>query len=302
MTGTDLEVSPVRLPLPGPSDVLSAARDLTAAAGVLGRAAGAALVLLPQIERAVVDAGGLLGGLSDRLGRVDGLLDRADRAITRLEVTAADADVLLARVDPVVDRVDSAVGRIDPVITRAEHTVGRIDPVITRAEHTVGRIDPVITRAEETVSRIDPVITRAEETVTRIDPVVTGAQARLDQVGTVVTGAQAQVDAAGGVLGTAEALLAQVAPLTERLLPIAQRITDSLSPQEVDAAITLLDRLPTLLDTVDDEVLPLLRTLKDVAPDLHEMLGLLDDVHDVVAGLPGVKRLRRRAQREESTE
>ena len=118
----------------------------------------------------------------------------------------------------------------------------------------------------------------------------------------MVAEAAVQVTAAGTLVGSADALLGRVTPLVDQLLPIAQRITDSLSPEEVQAAIHLLDRLPGLLDSVDAEVLPLLRTLQDVAPDLHEMLGLLDDVHAVVSGLPGVGRLRRRAEKEEQKE
>ncbi len=115
----------------------------------------------------------------------------------------------------------------------------------------------------------------------------------------MVTGAQAQVVVAAGVLATVDDLVARLVPLTTRLLPLAERLVASLSEQEVDAAIALVDRLPGLLDTVDDEVLPLLRTFEQVAPDLHEVLGLLDDVHRVVSGLPGVGRLRRRADKDE---
>ncbi len=83
-------------------------------------------------------------------------------------------------------------------------------------------------------------------------------------------------------------------PLVAHLLPAAQRLAETLEPKEIDAAIALIDRLPQLLDAVDNDVLPLAKQLEQVAPDLHQMLELLDDVHRVVSGLPGVGRLRRR--------
>ena len=61
------------------------------------------------------------------------------------------------------------------------------------------------------------------------------------------------------------------------------------------AAIALIDRLPALLDSVDQEVLPLAQQLKDVGPDLHAVLGLVEELHTLISGVPGAKRLLRRA-------
>ncbi len=59
-----------------------------------------------------------------------------------------------------------------------------------------------------------------------------------------------------------------------------------------------MDRLPGLLDTVDRDVLPLATQLQAVAPDLHNLLELVEDLHRLVSNLPGAKRLRRRAEGE----
>ena len=149
----------MRLPIPGPSDVVGAVRDLAAAAAVLGRAASAALVLLPRIEES---AGGLLTGATSTLARVDGLLDRADAAITRLEVTAGDADRLVGQAEPVIGDIERTVRADRPGDRRARERPSTASTRWSTARRqTVDRIDPVVTRAEQTVERIDPVIDRA---------------------------------------------------------------------------------------------------------------------------------------------
>ena len=65
-------------------------------------------------------------------------------------------------------------------------------------------------------------------------------------------------------------------------------------------AVLLIDRLPQLLAAVDDDVLPLVRQLQGVGPELHELLRLVEDLHRMVAGLPGVRMLRRRGSEQEN--
>ena len=73
-----------------------------------------------------------------------------------------------------------------------------------------------------------------------------------------------------------------------------QRLADTVHEPQVDAAAALASRLPHLLDAVDQVLLPLAGGLRDVGPELHELLGLVEDLHRTAEGLPGVKLLRRR--------
>ena len=45
---------------------------------------------------------------------------------------------------------------------------------------------------------------------------------------------------------------------------------------------------------MDQDLLPLAGALQDVGRELHELLGLVEDLHRMVGGLPGVGLLRRR--------
>ena len=99
---------------------------------------------------------------------------------------------------------------------------------------------------------------------------------------------------ATGLVDTTDHLLGRARPALEQLLPVLQRFADTFDEHEVEAAVLLLDRLPLLLETVDRDLLPLADALKTVGPELHSLLGLVQDLHDMVEGLPGMGLLRRK--------
>jgi hypothetical protein len=72
-------------------------------------------------------------------------------------------------------------------------------------------------------------------------------------------------------------------------------MAETLDPEEVDAAVLLIDRLPDLLRAVDEDLLPLAHRLANVGPELHQLLELVADLHGMVARLPGIGLVRRRS-------
>lgn len=137
---------------------------------------------------------------------------------------------------------------------------------------TLAGVVPGLTRALALVPR-------AEELLTRIESVV------------------ADVEVASAAAGSAvrrinELLAAYEGPLRE-LAPTVRRLAETMDPTEVAAAVSLVDRLPRLLDSVDRDLLPMLGQLQAVGPDVHELLDIVDDVRRMLGGLPGVEMLRR---------
>lgn len=129
------------------------------------------------------------------------------------------------------------------------------------------------------LSRALALLPRAEELLTRI--------------GSVVSEVEATSAAAGSAVRRLDELLATYEGPLRELAPTMVRLAQTMDPAEVEAAVSLVDRLPRLLDAVDRDVLPMLSQLQAVGPDVHELLDIVDDVRRLLAGLPGVGILRR---------
>lgn len=95
----------MRLPVPGPRDVLK----------VLERGADAVEQLLAAVPRMV----SLLGETEQLLERVDSLIDRIDQ-------TRASADEVVRRTAGVVDEADQLLSRMEPSLTRLQPTLDRL--------------------------------------------------------------------------------------------------------------------------------------------------------------------------------
>ena len=153
------------------------------------------------------------------------------------------------------------------------------------------RLEALLDRAEKTADRMDQVVARADETTQR-------AHAVLGTAELVTRDASRTVDGAAGVLDRVDTSLVAWEPSLRRLAPSLERFADALSPAEVTAAIALVDRMPLVLDHLENDVLPMLRTLERVGPDVHELLEVADDLRRVITGLPGIGLLRRRGEDE----
>ena len=94
------------------------------------------------------------------------------------------------------------------------------------------------------------------------------------------------------LLGADEALVAEDVILVEGVE------AGSLEPDEVQALVTLVDRLPQLITHLDEDILPILETLGDVGPNLSDLVDTVQDMRQVVKGFPGSRLFRRRGAEE----
>jgi ABC-type transporter Mla subunit MlaD len=183
-----------------------------------------------------------------------------------------------------------AAAAADAVET-AINLVPRAAAAITRVESLLDRLEAVADRADLLVERTDKVVDTAELATVR-------AQKTLDAADVVTREAGRRTDAAAGVLDRLDSALVQWEPTLRRLAPQAKRFAEQLAEHEVDAAISLVDRMPVLLEHVETDVLPMLSKLDRVGPDLHELLEVVEDLRRVVTGLPGIGLLRKRGDDE----
>jgi hypothetical protein len=173
----------------------------------------------------------------------------------------------------------------------AADAVGTAVALVPRAADALTRVEALLDRVEAVVERTDAAVAAGEEATVR-------THALLDTAEIVTREAGRHSDAAAGLLDRADVAMRAWEPTARRLAPSADRFVGSLDGREVDAAITLVDRLPTVLDHVENDVLPVLRNLDRVGPDLHEVLEVVEDLRRVITGLPGVGLLRRRGDDE----
>jgi ABC-type transporter Mla subunit MlaD len=116
----------------------------------------------------------------------------------------------------------------------------------------------------------------------------------VDSSAAIVDRTAATVERADALAADASRLLQQLQPPLLQLLPVLERLAATVDAREVDAAVLLVDRLPELLRSVDEDLLPLARTMKDVGPELHSLLTLAEDLHDTLSKVPGMGLVRRR--------
>lgn len=169
--------------------------------------------------------------------------------------------------------------------------VGAVGGALGEVAALPTRVETLLERFEAIADRADAALDEAETMLARTGKVLAGGDA-------VQKKARHTVDGAKGMLDRTDALLLGVDGPVQKLLPALRRLADTLSPGEVEAAVALIDRLPTLLERVDTDLLPMLRQLEQVGPDVHDILAIVDDLRQVLTGLPGVGLLRKRGDDE----
>ena len=109
----------MRLPVPGPRDVLQ----------LVERGGEALETLLGAVPRLLT----LLDNAEEVLGRVSALLDR-------IEETRRGADEVVARSDATVGRADSLVTTVGPLNERLAALLDRTEPALTKLQPTLDRL------------------------------------------------------------------------------------------------------------------------------------------------------------------
>ncbi|TCB95618.1 hypothetical protein E0H26_19355 [Micromonospora zingiberis] len=183
--------------------------------------------------------------------------------------------------------------------------------VLDGVEALLARINGVVDRVEQTLDRTDQLLADADVAVREVAVISAAATAAVDNATTVAAAAASVVATAETVSGraaeavgvaaetaaTAAELLAAYEPALRRAVPMATHFIEQLSPEEVAAAVRLVDELPKLREHLTADVLPILATLDRVGPDLHDLLDVTRDLKLAVAGIPGLGMLRRRGEK-----
>lgn len=189
----------------------------------------------------------------------------------------ADALDLVPRVGSLLGRVEGMVDRLAVVLTRVEEIVDRADAEIAAVAHTRQQADDAIAGVRETQQKADDAIAAVGDTRQKADDAIAGVE---------------------GTAGRADRLLDHFEPALTALSPAVRRLATTLDPDEVEAMVTLIDRLPQMVVHLDEDILPILASLGDVGSDVSDLVDTVQDMRQVVKGFPGSKLFRRRGAEE----
>jgi hypothetical protein len=230
------------------------------------------------------------------LPRPAAVLGLTRTAVDQAVGSAASVAALPARAFGVLGSIETLVARINAVVDRVERTLDRTDRIVTEAEEAVTEIAVISAAATAAIEHATAVAHAAATVVREAEQVASNAGAIVGQTGTIVSRAGATVARAEATAATADELLGAYETTLRKGAPMAHRFVEQLTPEEIDAAIRLVDELPKLTGHLTSDVLPILATLDRVGPDIHDLLEVTRDLKLAVAGIPGLGLLRRRGE------
>jgi hypothetical protein len=293
---------------------------LTRAVALLDRAPSVARAVPPLIHT----ASELLERLSavltpERTAAVGGLVDRLDAALTpaRVEATAQALDGLASRPDllpralEAIDRLTSSgrLARLGDALERLLSNPGldrlldiaaddRVERLLDlaadeRVERLLDRLDVLLVddRARRLFDRADKVLhdERLSRVVARLDRLLVE-----DHLASIEgLSSDDRVAAAVRVFLHLDRALSAAGP--EALTSLLEWLPVLFTEERTAHLAALADRVPRMVSAVDDD-LPTGPELRRMPADLHAMLEVLDDLHQVLSGMPGAARARARGE------
>ena len=230
-----------------------------------------------RVGSAVTDAEGLVL-------RVDSAVDGAERLVLRVDSTVGDAEQLVRRVGTAVGDAEELVLRVDATADTADELVLRIDSTAGAADGIVARVDTTVGEAGQLVERAAPLLEFVESTVASVRPVL---EELLLEEGV-------RAEQAKFIAGRVTELLVVADDVATKLAPIAGRVADTVDSDDFEAVLEVIDNLPAIIQSVEKDVIPVIRSLDTVAPELSEILVVANNCLEALNGIPGFQMLRRR--------
>jgi ABC-type transporter Mla subunit MlaD len=205
---------------------------------------------------------------------------------------------LVAESLALVPRVVTAVGQAELLLDRVSVLLARVEAVVDRAEDAVAGVATTQQRAEAAIRGVETTRTAADAAISGVEGTRRAADALVTEARATRAGADDLLGSASGLLDRTSPLISAYEPTLTQLAPLLKRFADDLDPVEVEALVKLVDRLPTLVTHLDEDVLPVLASLDNVAPDVHALLDTVQDLRELAKGFPGSKLFRRRGAEE----
>ena len=164
--------------------------------------------------------------------------------------------------------------------------------LVRRASRVLDRVDLIVARLERKIDEVEELILKTDALTVKANGVVTSTEG--------VTEAIAETRAvADDEVGRLRRLLDLYQPTLQALAPLVREAGATMKPSQVRGLAKLLDEIPDLVDSIA----PALQSMANLSPHMEDVTDRMTNVGQVVEGLPGAKRLKRRGQeREEASD
>jgi archaellum component FlaC len=197
-----------------------------------------------------------------------------------------------------VPRVVDAVGHMEDLLGRVSTLLTRVDGIVDRADVAIDAVDRTRVLADAAIAGVGATQTKADAAIMDVARTNTKADTAIEAVGRTTARADETLGTAAALVGRVDPLLADYEPALAALAPSVQRLASTIDPQEVEALVMLIDRLPRLVRHLDEDILPVLESLGDVGTDVHDLVDVVQDLRQIVKGFPGSRLFRRRGAEE----
>jgi DNA repair ATPase RecN len=184
----------------------------------------------------------------------------------------------------------SSLSRLSSLLTRPVSTVVDATAALVSLPR---RVVAMVIEAEQTLSAVNAATERTDALIDRINGITTKGEGAVRAAYETVGAAAAAIEQASNITATAAPLLTSYSEPLRRLEPAVRRLAESTDTHEVDALVKLIDRLPRLVNAMDDDVMPLLDRLDQSGPDLNQLLDSVSDLNRMAGRIPKVFRRRR---------
>jgi ABC-type transporter Mla subunit MlaD len=174
--------------------------------------------------------------------------------------------------------------------------------VAGRSVELVERALSLLPRVADAVTGVEALLLRVNDLITNIELTREEAQAVVDRVAVVAEGAEMVVEQAAAVTAQVSPLLDQFHPTLQSLHPILDRITTTTEADEVAAVVEMVNLTPDLIVKLQTDIIPVLDTLGTVAPDVRDLLDVSKELNSMLAGLPGLGRIKRKVDDQQAAQ
>ena len=235
-----------------------------------------------------------LPGPSDVFNAMEGLRDGVAEALALVPRVAS----AVGRMEELLGRVAALLDRVEGIVDRADETIEAVGTTRARADEAIGRVAATQAKADAAIEGVTATQAKADAAIEGVAATQAKADEAIEAVGRTNARADDTLDATAGLVARVEPLVVDYTPALAALAPSFRRLATTLEPHEVEAMVTLIDRLPQLVTHLDEDILPVLESLGNVGPDVHDLLDTVADLRQLVKGFPGSRLFRRRGAEE----